>query len=61
MFPAHSPHLLLVAHQHGRELRAAAYDYRLLGPGRNRRFLADLLRRTANRLDPTPLGRPGLT
>jgi hypothetical protein len=61
VLPAHSPYLLLLAHQHGRKLRAAAYDDRLLGPARKRRFLADLLRRTADRLDPKPLGQPGLT
>jgi hypothetical protein len=58
---AHSPHLLLVAHQHGRQLRAAADDHRLLEPPRKRRLLAELLRRSADRLDPKPLGWPGLT
>jgi hypothetical protein len=61
MLLAHSPHLLLVAHDHGRELRAAAHDHSLLGPPPKRRLLADLLRRTADRLEPKPLGRPGLT
>jgi hypothetical protein len=61
MLLAHSPHLLLVAHEHGRQLQAAAQNDRLLGPSRKRRLLADVLRRTADRLDPKPLGRPGLT
>lgn len=61
MLLAHSPNVLLVAHDHGRHLRAAADDHRLLEPPRKRRLLADFLRRTAERLDPKPLGRPGLT
>lgn len=61
MLPGHSPYLLLVAHQRGRELRAAAYDHRLRGPTGKRRFLAKVLRRIADRLDPEPLGRRGLT
>lgn len=61
MLPDHSPYLLLIAHQRGRELQAAASNHRVRRPTRKRRFLAEVLRRVADRLDPKPLGRPGLT
>ena len=48
---------LVVAHRHGQELRAEAAAERLRGIPRRHRAMAAALRWTADRLDPTPLGR----
>jgi hypothetical protein len=57
MFTTDARDALVVAHEHGRRLRAEAAAERLCAASGTRRALAASLRRAADRLDRAPLRR----